>query len=72
MLLRLHLARRADALMRGVRVACREIIRYKLIPRAVAYYTGEAAEDEEDDEDGDEYDDEDDDDEACPASGRTS
>ena len=52
--------------MRGAR---REIIRYKLIPRAVAYYTGEAAEDEEDDEDGDEYDDEDDDDEARPASG---
>ncbi|KAK9842272.1 hypothetical protein WJX81_003991 [Elliptochloris bilobata] len=35
-----------------------EIIRYKLIPRAVAYYTGEAAEDgDEDDED--DYDDED-------------
>ena len=41
--------------------ARREIIRYKLIPRAVAYYTGEAAEEEGDEED--DYDDEDD--EAC-------
>ncbi len=38
--------------------ARREIIRYKLIPRAVAYYTGEAAEEEGDEED--DYDDEDD------------
>lgn len=38
--------------------ARREIMRYKLIPRAVAYYTGEAAEEEGDEED--DYDDEDD------------
>ena len=42
--------------------ALREIIRYKLIPRAIAYYTGEAAEDDEGD-DEDEFDDEDEDDE---------
>lgn len=46
----------------------REIIRYKLIPRAIAYYTGEAAEDEEGD-DEDDYDDEDDDDEEARSPG---
>ena len=47
------------ACVRGVEWgARREIIRYKLIPRAVAYYTGEAAEEEGDEED--DYDDEDD------------
>jgi len=75
--LRMHTAAPASCTAKrrahvGARVARREIIRYKLIPRAVAYYTGEAAEDEEDDEDGDEYDDEDDDDEARTASGCTS
>lgn len=46
----------------------REIIRYKLIPRAIAYYTGEAAEDEEGD-DEDDYDDEDEDDEEARGPG---
>ena len=48
--------------------ARREIIRYKLIPRAIAYYTGEAAEDEEGD-DEDDYDDEDEDDEEARGPG---
>ena len=46
----------------GLEWVRREIIRYKLIPRAIAYYTGEAAEDDEGDDEED-YDDEDEEDE---------
>ncbi len=51
-------------------VCCRDIIRSRLVPKAVSWYTGEEADDDSDEEYGDEEDDEDeddDDDEVWPA-----
>lgn len=42
---------------------CSDIIRSRLVPKAVSWYTGEEADEDSDDEYGDEEDEEDDDDE---------
>ena len=52
----------------SLRLACREVMRDHLVPHAVSWYTGEAAELEDDDYDGDGDDDEDDEDEVQPSS----